>query len=178
MPKLRKNLTTFQAGFTLVELLIVIVIIGILAGVVISVLNPIQQQRRARDGAVKAQLDKMALSAKSLFASSPRIDERSPTLSEFAQGFASSPDIMANCLSNVTSATTSCLFSVISQPLPTDCAVNGYSGMSGGTGCFFTYWRSPDSFIIAARGSANFTRYLTGPKAKPWILPSSTSTTP
>lgn len=141
-------------GFTLVELLIVIVIIGILAGIIIGVLNPIQQQRRARDGTTKAQLDKMALSAKSLFASSPRKNDRSPTLAEFAQGFASSPDISTSCTSNVESATTSCLFSINSQPLPTDCSSNGYSGNLGTDTCYYSYWRNPNSFIIAARGLA------------------------
>ena len=51
-----------QKGFTLIELLIVIVIIGILAGVVLQILDPAKQQRRAHDGVTKATMEKMALS--------------------------------------------------------------------------------------------------------------------
>ena len=64
--KKKKLFKLSQQGFTLVELLIVIVIIGILAGVVIGTLNPIQQQNRAKDGVTRSQIDKMAMSAKGL----------------------------------------------------------------------------------------------------------------
>ncbi len=46
-------------AFTLIELLIVVVIIGILAGIVLSVLNPAQQQRRAREGVLQASTGKL-----------------------------------------------------------------------------------------------------------------------
>lgn len=50
-----------EKGFTLIELLIVIVIIGILAGVVIAVMNPAEQQRRARESVVRSNTDKICL---------------------------------------------------------------------------------------------------------------------
>lgn len=53
-----KNLRN-QKGFTLIELLIVIVIIGILAGVVIAVINPAQQQRKASEAVLRANTDKL-----------------------------------------------------------------------------------------------------------------------
>ncbi len=59
-----------EQGFTLIELLIVIVILGILAGVVIAVINPARQQKRANEGVVKANVDKMALALKACVSSS------------------------------------------------------------------------------------------------------------
>ncbi len=155
--KLNSYIANSQRGFTLVELLIVIVIIGILAGVVIGVLNPIQQQNRARDGATRAQLDKMALSAKSLYVSSPRTLDRSPTLAEYAGGIASSPDVATNCASNATATAGSCVFQISGQPLATGatgCGANFYNGETGPNQCSYLYWRSGNEFKIAARGQA------------------------
>jgi prepilin-type N-terminal cleavage/methylation domain-containing protein len=151
-----------QQGFTLVELLLVIVIIGILAGVVIGVLNPLQQQRRAKDGATQAQIDKMVLSTKSLIVSSLRTTNKIPTLEEFAKGIASSSDIATNCTDTDINNPRSCLFSIFSNDLPQDCSGNGYSGeTSGGLQCKYIYWRDSDEFIIAARGSARPTIMFT-----------------
>jgi prepilin-type N-terminal cleavage/methylation domain-containing protein len=50
-----------QSGFTLIELLIVIVIIGLLAGVLISVINPVQQQNKARQTTVRSNVEKICL---------------------------------------------------------------------------------------------------------------------
>ena len=46
-------------AFTLIELLIVVVIIGILAGIVLAVLNPAQQQLRARQGVFQSNMNKV-----------------------------------------------------------------------------------------------------------------------
>ena len=54
MKKLVKQLRTESSGFTLVELLVVIVIIGILAVAVLAAINPIEQIRRGRDTARQA----------------------------------------------------------------------------------------------------------------------------
>jgi len=48
-----------QNGFTLIELLIVIVIIGILSGVLVSVINPVQQQHRANQTVMRSSLEKL-----------------------------------------------------------------------------------------------------------------------
>lgn len=46
---LRKNLASVQRGFTLVELLIVIALLGAIATLVIATINPIEQANRTRD---------------------------------------------------------------------------------------------------------------------------------
>ena len=48
-------------GFTLVELLIVIVILGILVGLVMVMINPLRQKRRAREGVLIASMYKTCL---------------------------------------------------------------------------------------------------------------------
>ena len=60
-----------QKGFTLVEMIIVVVIIGILAGITITVINIPLQQRRSRDARRIADL-KMVQSALELYFSDNR----------------------------------------------------------------------------------------------------------
>jgi prepilin-type N-terminal cleavage/methylation domain-containing protein len=48
-------------GFTLIELLIVIVIIGILAGVLLTVIDPARQQRKAKETVLRATVEKGCL---------------------------------------------------------------------------------------------------------------------
>ena len=50
-----------RGGFTLVELLVVVSLIGILAGVMISIINPVKQRKIAEDGVKMANLQKLAL---------------------------------------------------------------------------------------------------------------------
>jgi prepilin-type N-terminal cleavage/methylation domain-containing protein len=143
-----------QSGFTLVELLIVIVIIGILAGVVIGVLNPVQQQNRAKDGTTRAQLDKSALSAKSLFVSSPRNSLRSPTPAEFAAGLGNIKATTTCTEIDPTVENTTCTYEINNQPLAATCGAAAYTGKGGTTQCVYAYWRDGGAFRIAARGAA------------------------
>ncbi len=64
---------TNREGFTLIELLIVIAIIGILAGIVLAVLNPGRQRQRAREGTLRANVNKLCLAYASCKAAS--VDE-------------------------------------------------------------------------------------------------------
>jgi len=50
-----------QKGFTLIELLIVIAIIGILSGVLISVVNPVKQQQKANETVMRSNMDKLKM---------------------------------------------------------------------------------------------------------------------
>ena len=77
--RVKKIKNNKQKGFTLVEMIMVVVIIGILAGVVITVINIPLQQRRSRDARRIADL-KMVQSALELYFS----DKRSyPIVSSF-----------------------------------------------------------------------------------------------
>lgn len=163
---MRKNRLS-NAGFTLIELLIVIVIIGILAALVIGVLNPAQQQARARDAATRSAISKAALSTKSLFVSSPRAADRAPTINEFLAGIGNVADSTtgsvttcgvssAHASGDLTTFTGTCGFLVDGIQLANDCSANGLTGQDTGSpvACNFAYYRTPTSFQIVARGAA------------------------
>ncbi|MDA1338416.1 MAG: type II secretion system protein [bacterium] len=59
------SLKNTSRGFTLIELLIVIAIIGILAAVLIAVINPVAQMNKARDAGLSAALSKAGLAISS-----------------------------------------------------------------------------------------------------------------
>ncbi|HLB51970.1 MAG TPA: prepilin-type N-terminal cleavage/methylation domain-containing protein [Patescibacteria group bacterium] len=155
--KMRTFLGPNDGGFTLVELLIVIVIIGILAGVVIGVLNPVQQQNRARDGTLRSAISKAALAGKSLFVSSPRNTQRAPTYQEFAGSVGTLDVANSDCDDNVggPGVTGSCLFRVTALDTPTNCDATNYNGVAApGAQCSFVYYKSPTLFRIGVRGFA------------------------
>ena len=52
-----------KKGFTLIELLIVIAIIGILAGILIAVINPAQQRLKANQAVMRSSVSKACLAA-------------------------------------------------------------------------------------------------------------------
>lgn len=56
-------------GFTLVELLIVIALLGIIATIVIAAINPIEQANRARDAGYKADASQLISATERYFAS-------------------------------------------------------------------------------------------------------------
>jgi prepilin-type N-terminal cleavage/methylation domain-containing protein len=61
-PKILNNIShRSKKGFTLIELLIVIVIIGILAGVLLTVISPAKQQRKAKEASMRSNVEKMCL---------------------------------------------------------------------------------------------------------------------
>ncbi len=56
------NVHQNKKGFTIVELLIVVTIIGVLAGVTISVINVNQKMNNAKDGVIRSNLEKLVQS--------------------------------------------------------------------------------------------------------------------
>lgn len=50
-----------EVGFTLVELLVVVSLVGILAGITISIINPVRQRKIAEDSVKQSNLQKYAL---------------------------------------------------------------------------------------------------------------------
>jgi len=64
---MKKEFTYSQKGFTLIELLIVIAIIGILASVLIAVINPAKQQAKAKDAVIKSTMAKIGLTVNTYY---------------------------------------------------------------------------------------------------------------
>jgi prepilin-type N-terminal cleavage/methylation domain-containing protein len=59
MKKLLNSFLSASAGFTMIELLIVIAILGILAVAVLSAINPVEQINRGRDTASRGDAEQM-----------------------------------------------------------------------------------------------------------------------
>ncbi|MCG2686004.1 type II secretion system GspH family protein [Candidatus Parcubacteria bacterium] len=72
-----------KSGFTLIELLIVISIIGILAAVLISVIDPAGRQKRARDAIRKQHISQIGKLAEGYFAENSDY----PTETELKAGY-------------------------------------------------------------------------------------------
>lgn len=133
---MKRNISSQQrctplAGFTIIELLIVIVIIGVLAGIMLSVINPQAQINKARDGTVRASLNKIALTVKGNVSAYNRV----PDGLGFVTGL-SNINIVAGC----TAGLTTCTYTVSGSPLPATCAgVNPNSG-NGAVQCNYFYY--------------------------------------
>src|SRR3990167_6661920 len=66
---MKRTLARIQSGFTLVELLIVIGLLGAIALIVIAAINPIEQANRARDARFKADASQLLSAIERYYAS-------------------------------------------------------------------------------------------------------------
>jgi len=129
------SLKNTSQGFTLIELLIVIAIIGILAAVLIAVINPVAQMNKARDAGLSAAVSKagLAISAyKSAYNTYPPNEQFVGTGLEII-GTVSVAPVVAN---------TWVMWSMPGINTPSTCASYatgyGYHG-AGTTSCVFIY---------------------------------------
>ena len=61
--------TTLKKGFTLIELLIVIAVLGVLAAVVLVIINPVEQLARGRDSGRKSTIAQLGTAVQTYYTS-------------------------------------------------------------------------------------------------------------
>ena len=122
-----------QKGFTLIELLIVIVIIGILAGVLIAIIDPAQQQSRARDAGVQATINKVALATQGFVSAY----DRTPEGDEFFEAIS---NVTRSSAGACAAGAFTCTFDVTGNTLPVTgaAAADDWDG-TGANPCYYYY---------------------------------------
>ncbi|MBT6401310.1 prepilin-type N-terminal cleavage/methylation domain-containing protein [candidate division WWE3 bacterium] len=136
-------------GFTLIELLIVIVIIGILAGVLISVIDPVSQQNRARDAGIEASINKVVLATEGYISAYGNV----PTEVQFVAQFKTATITPRGTSCDQTTGDPDCEFSVVGNALSETCS-STWAG-SGTSQCYFRYSATDgtSSFVIYAKSA-------------------------
>ncbi len=137
-------------GFTLIELLIVISIIGILAAVLIAVINPAKQQDKARDASLVASIGKIGLAINSFNAAYNRL----PTCLELIGELNGAAAVYQCSAASPATGT----FSLTGVTLPAVCLANGAAGSTGGIGavaCNFTWNNSGVGCLSAKNWGVN-----------------------
>jgi prepilin-type N-terminal cleavage/methylation domain-containing protein len=128
--KSKKFLGFEDGGFTLIELMLVIVIIGILSAVIIGVINPLRIQNRAKDATVKSTMQKIALATSAYVSATGVIPSGSGMLNELM----TSVTPVSGCIDT----TAACLFVVAGEDLPSTCTASTWN-TTGTASCDYFY---------------------------------------
>ena len=132
MARIRKAMNEKDQGFTLVELLVVIIIIGILAAIAIPVY--LDQQKRAKDSAVKSDLGNAKIAISSYLASNP--DDTAADVDATAaagEGFVVTDGVTVNFPATVAADGTWCLDATHPDGKDKDFHVTDTGGITTGT---------------------------------------------
>lgn len=147
---LKKYLTKNEQGFTLVELLIVIIIMGILAGITINVINPAGLRAKSRDATRAADLKKIQASLELYFADNRAYPESraSGGWENLSAGSALLPGELSPNYINVLPL----------DPIGTDTAHTGPCNdfcIDTGANCRYNYRSDSTSYILTALMEVN-----------------------
>lgn len=126
-----------QRGFTLIELIVVVTIIGILAGVAIS--NVKFAQQKAREAALKHDLFEMRKAIDDYFADKQHYPESLQALTQdkYLRGIPKDPITMRPDWEEVPASTDP------NDPTATDTAATDTSGMGGAPGIYDVHSTAP-----------------------------------
>ena len=141
-----------RKGFTLVEVLIVLVIISIMAGLVITVVDPGKQRDRARDANIIATTTKIVAAAQAYYSATGSY----PSCFVLTGGGNSANPTE---LQNVTAGSATCTaaapasgtFLMNSVVMPNLCDATGYSATAGTSGCKFRYGSSGTAACLGVK---------------------------
>ena len=111
-----------EEGFTLIEALVVIVVIGILFFFLIDALNIEALQNKAKNSALQSTVIKIALSVNSFVTSYNRV----PNESEFLDALTSSAEEFNESCTILGTANNECLFRPNARQFPSTCDLSGW----------------------------------------------------
>jgi|GEM_PF-2372896 len=147
-------------GFTLIELLIVISIIGILAAVLIAVINPVAQQNKARDAGLKASLNKIGLAINAYNSAYGTSSPVYPPNNQFVSVELTNAVTQSGPGGAPYSAGAWVMFSINGVTSPSTCASGygsgGYAGLGSST-CWFIY--RDNSGCVSVKSFGDNTKY-------------------